>query len=453
MTQFFWNKKNIRLKPEQVLVIGFASLILVGSLLLSLPAATQSGESTSYLDALFTSTSAVCVTGLVVYDTGTHWSMFGQTLIALLIQIGGLGFMTFGILFAVLLGRKIGLRSRLVLQESLREFSLHGVVQLAARILLVTLVVELLATSLLATKFVPTLGLWRGLWFSFFHSVSAFNNAGFDIFGSINGQFSSLTTYVTEPLVVLTLAFLFIMGGIGFTVFMDAVQKRKFKDLALHSKLVLWTTGILIMVATLVIFSLERTNLQTIGNMSFGTGLMNAFFQAVTPRTAGFNTLHIASMTMASQMFIILLMYVGASPGSTGGGIKTSTFAVMIAGATTLMGQKRDVVLFNRKIPSHQINKVFFILVLSLGVILLNTFLLTITETGAFIDILFEVVSAYGTVGLSMGMTTQLTPFGRFIIILTMFIGRLGAPTVAFALARGQKKIEIGYPEERVILG
>ena len=451
MAQWFSRKR--KLKPELAMVFGFLILIFLGSLLLSLPAATATGESTSYLDSLFTSTSAVCVTGLVVYDTGTHWSPLGQTLILLMIHIGGLGFMTFGVMFAILLGRKIGLRSRLLLQEALSEFTLQGVVRLATRVLMITLSIELAATLVLATKFIPALGWRQGLWVSFFHAVSAFNNAGFDIFGSINGPFTSLTTYATDPIVVITLAALFIVGGIGFTVMIDVVKKRRFRDLVLHSKLVLYTTGILILIGTILIYLLEIHNPQTLGSMSLGSGLMNAFFQAVTPRTAGFNSLTISSMTMASQFVIIILMFIGASPGSTGGGIKTTTFATMIAGMATMLSQRKDVVLYNRKIPAPQISKVFLILVISLGVILLNTFLLCITEQAEFLTIFFEVVSAFGTVGLSMGLTTELSSVGRGIIIVTMFIGRLGPATVAFAIARDRKKTEIGFPEEKIILG
>lgn len=448
-----WFSKNKKLKPEQALVFGFLILILVGSALLSLPIATATGESTSYLDTLFTSTSAVCVTGLVVYDTGTHWSVFGQALILLLIHIGGLGFMTFGVLFAILLGRKIGLRSRLLLQEALSEFTLQGVVKLAIRVLMITLAIEFSATLVLALKFVPDLGWGQGLWVSFFHSVSAFNNAGFDIFGSINGPFSSIITYMNDPIVVLTLALLFIVGGIGFTVMIDVVKKHRFRDLVLHTKLVLYTTAVLILVGTVLIYLLEIHNPQTLGSMSFSNGIMNAFFQAVTPRTAGFNSIPIASMTMASQFVIILLMFIGASPGSTGGGIKTTTFATILAGATTMLSQRKDVVLYNRKIPEAQISKVFLILVISLGVILFNTFLLCISEQAEFLEIFFEVVSAFGTVGLSMGITTHLSNMGRVIIIVTMFIGRLGPATVAFAIARDRKKTDIGFPEEKIILG
>ncbi len=448
-----WFSRNKKLKPELALVFGFLILILLGSILLSLPAATVSGESTSYLDTLFTSTSAVCVTGLVVYDTGTHWSAFGQALILLMIHIGGLGFMTFGVLFAILLGRKIGLRSRLLLQEALSEFTLQGVVKLATRVLMITLAIEFAATLVLSTRFVPLLGWKQGLWVSFFQAVSAFNNAGFDILGSVTGPFSSITAYAGDPVIVLTLAALFIVGGIGFMVMIDVVKKRRFRNLVLHSKLVLYTTGILILGGTILIYLLEINNGQTLGNMGLLPGIMNAFFQAVTPRTAGFNSITISSMTMASQFVIIMLMFIGASPGSTGGGIKTTTFATMIAGTVTILSQRKDVVLYNRKIPEAQINKVYLILVISLGVIMLNTFLLCISEQAEFLEIFFEVVSAFGTVGLSMGITTELSNVGRAIIIVTMFIGRLGPATVAFAIARDRKKTEIGFPEEKIILG
>lgn len=442
-----------KLKPEQVLLLGFFLLILFGGLLLSLPIASQAPGSTSLVNALFTSTSAVCVTGLVVYDTASHWTLFGQTVIMVLIQIGGLGFMTFGILFAILLGRKIGLKSRLLLQESLQDFSLQGVVKLSLRILAITLAIELVASFFLMVRWIPVFGLKRGLWMSLFHAVSAFNNAGFDIFGQTSGAFSSLTAFYNDPLILGTLSFLIIIGGLGFTVLIDLVRKRRFSNLVLHTKLIVTITLILIASGTLAIYLLEMSNPATLGQMGFFQGLGNAFFQAITPRTAGFNSIDIGAMTMGSHMILLLFMFIGASPGSTAGGIKTTTFATMFLGLFTIVSNKKDLVLFRRKIPSQQIYRVFMILVIALGVVATSTFLLTITETAPFLDIVFEVVSAFGTVGLTLGLTQELTIFGKLVIILTMFIGRLGPATVAFAIARERKQVEIGYPEERIILG
>ncbi len=444
---------DIRINPAQALVIGFAVVILVGSILLSLPVATVSGEPTPYVDSLFTATSAVCVTGLVVVDTGTYWSLFGEVVIAILIQIGGLGFMTFGVLFALLLGRKIGLKSRLLLQTQFNEFTLQGVVRLATRILMITIGIELLATAILAIRLVPRYGWGTGVWVSFFHALSAFNNAGFDLFGRLETPFSSLTTFYGDPLVMGVIALLFIVGGIGFTVLIDLVRKHSFRKFTLHTKLVLVTTGLLIFTGTVGIALMEWSNPATLGAMNVGQALGNAFFQAVTPRTAGFNSLNIGMMTMGSQFLIIMLMFVGASPGSTGGGIKTTNLAALFAGAKAIVKGSKGAVLFNRKLPEDQINRATLVLMIAVTLVVTSTFVLTLTETADFLVIFFEVVSAFGTVGLSMGLTTELSTAGRLIISLTMFVGRLGPATVAFALARRKHCNIIGFPEEKIILG
>lgn len=447
------NRKPIQIKPAQALVLGFAALIFLGGLLLTLPAATRSGQSTGFLDALFTATSAVCVTGLVIFDTGTYWSPLGQMIIMILIQIGGLGFMTFGILFAILLGKKIGLKSRLLLQQSFNEFTLQGVVRLAIRVLLITLGIELSAAVLLSLRMVPRLGFFRGVWFSLFHAVSAFNNAGFDIFGSVTGPYSSLTAFYGDPLVLVVLAFLFILGGLGFTVMIDLVRKHRFGKLTLHSKLVVTTTLGLILTGTLAILVLESGNPDTLGEMGAADAVLNAFFQAVTPRTAGFNSLDIAALLPGTQLLIMLLMFIGASPGSTGGGIKTTTFASLFAGAKALVQGSHGAVMYNRKIPEEQISRSMLIMILASSLVITSTFFLMLSDRGDFLTTMFEVISAFGTVGLSMGMTPELTVPGRLIIMLTMFMGRLGPVTVAFALSRSQRTNIIGFPEEKIILG
>ncbi len=447
------DRKPIQIKPAQALVLGFAALIFLGGLLLTLPAATRSGQSTGFLDALFTATSAVCVTGLVIFDTGTYWSPLGQMIIMILIQIGGLGFMTFGILFAILLGKKIGLKSRLLLQQSFNEFTLQGVVRLAIRVLLITLGIELSAAVLLSLRMVPRLGFFRGVWFSLFHAVSAFNNAGFDIFGSVTGPYSSLTAFYGDPLVLVVLAFLFILGGLGFTVMIDLVRKHRFGKLTLHSKLVVTTTLGLILTGTLAILVLESGNPDTLGEMGAADAVLNAFFQAVTPRTAGFNSLDIAALLPGTQLLIMLLMFIGASPGSTGGGIKTTTFASLFAGAKALVQGSHGAVMYNRKIPEEQISRSMLIMILASSLVITSTFFLMLSDRGDFLTTMFEVISAFGTVGLSMGMTPELTVPGRLIIMLTMFMGRLGPVTVAFALSRSQRTNIIGFPEEKIILG
>ncbi|SHK89354.1 TrkH family potassium uptake protein [Desulforamulus aeronauticus] len=434
--------------PARVLVLGFLCVILVGAFLLALPISSASKEYTNFLSALFTSTSAVCVTGLVVMDTGTHWSTFGHVVIMALIQIGGLGFMTMAVLFALLMGRRISFRERLLIQQSLNVIDLSGLVRLAKQVILITLTIQLLVALLLMMRWIPEFGPIKGIWFGIFHAVSGFNNAGFDLMGNFKG----LTSYVGDPIVNIAITMDIILGGIGFTVIVDILRFRQTKKLTVHTRFALLITAGLLILGTVVIFFLELNN--TLAPLDFGTRLWASWFQAVTPRTAGFNTIDIAVLRPATLFFMVLLMFIGASPGSTGGGIKTTTFGMLVLAVISLAKGKEDAELFRRRLPTDLIYKGLSIVLLAMLWVVFATLALSITEKADFLVILFEVVSAFGTVGLTAGLTTKLTSFGQIIIIITMFIGRLGPLTLAFALAsRLKRKDHIRYPEERIIIG
>lgn len=439
----------LRLSPPQVLVLGFAGVILSGAFLLMLPAASRAGTPTDFLTALFTATSATCVTGLVVVDTATHWSTFGQVVILALIQVGGLGFMSMATFFFILMGKRIGLKERLIIQESLNQLRVSGVVRLVRAILLFTFSLEAFFALILAARFYADFGFPRCLWMGVFHAVSAFNNAGFDLMGN----FRSLTGYVSDPVVNLSVTTLIILGGLGFAVAMELLGYFQFprRRLSLHARLVLRVTFLLIAGGALVFGVLEWHN--TLRDLPLQGKMLASYFQAVTPRTAGFNTVDIGQLKPATQFFLIVLMFIGASPGSTGGGIKTATFALLVLTVWSIARGKEDVELFRRRIPHYQVYKALAVVLLSIGTVTLVALLLSITEGGSFLAILFETVSAFGTVGLSTGITPQLSPAGKLLIILTMFGGRLGPLTLVYALAQRRRKTTIRYPEEKIIVG
>jgi trk system potassium uptake protein len=443
-------KRRFLITPPKILVLGFAVIILIGSFLLSLPIATQNGKGLDGLDAFFTATSATCVTGLVVVDTGSTFSLFGELVILSLIQIGGLGFMTFGTLIALLIGRRISFRERLLIQESLNYTSLQGIVKLIKTILLFTLIAESIGSLLLAIRFSFDMPLQKAIYYGIFHTVSNFNNAGFDLMG----EFKSLTDYVDDPTVTLTVCALIILGGIGFIVVHNVYENRTFRKISLHSKVVLATTAILLTVGTILIFILEYNNPKTLQPLSLGGKVLASFFHAVTPRTAGSNTLNIPDLTISTLFLTIIFMFIGASPGSTGGGIKTTTFATLMGAAWSQIKGKRDVEFFRYRIIPTMIYKSLTIILIALMLIIGVTMILSITEpTNDFLMILFETVSAFGTVGLSMGLTPELTTVGKVIISITMFIGRLGPLTVAIALAAQIENEHYRHPEGKFMIG
>ncbi|MDH6430983.1 TrkH family potassium uptake protein [Paenibacillus sp. FSL R7-0048] len=441
--------KFLKLSPPQILVLGFASIILIGALLLMLPISSTSGNSVEFIDALFTSTSATCVTGLVVLDTGTSFTIFGKTVIMILIQIGGLGFMTMATLFSLVLKRKISLRDRLILQEAMNQGSMEGIVRLIRRVLIYSLVIEGCAAVLLSIRWAFDMPLGKAIYYGIFHAVSMFNNAGFDIFG----DFRSLTDYVYDPLVNIIVMFLIVSGGIGFIVMSDLVEFRVTRRLSLHSKVVLSTSTGLILIGALVIFIFEFTNTRTLGSLNFGGKILSAFFQSVSPRTAGANTVDIAGLRQATQFFIVILMFIGASPGSTGGGIKTTTFTMMIGAVIAMLRGREDVVLFRYRLAQERIYKALTITLLALLLIASVSMILSTTEDSNFLAILFETTSAFATVGLTMGLTPELSAIGKILLCLTMFAGRLGPLTLAYALGPKQGKPLYKYPEGKIIIG
>ena len=351
-----WNlKKNIKLSGVQILALGFVVIILVGTILLTLPISTASGESTSFLDALFTATSAVCVTGLIVVDTGSYWNMFGQTIIMILIEIGGLGFMSFTTLIAIILGKKITLRERLILQDAMNTFNIQGLVKMVKYVLVFTVSVQFFGALLLSTQFIPEFGFGKGAFYSLFHSISAFCNAGFDVLGKGN----SLISFNTNVVVIMVLSILIIIGGLGFTVWSELYTCKSIRRVSIHSKMVLLITTGLVVGGTLLMFLFEHNNPQTISKMSFINKLTNSFFASVTPRTAGFNSISTSGMTTAGQFLTIILMFIGGSPGSTAGGIKTTTIGVLIVTVVSVIRGREDSEVFKRRFSKDLVYKAF----------------------------------------------------------------------------------------------
>ncbi len=438
-----------RLTPAQILVLGFATVILTGALLLTLPVSSAAGRPTAFVDALFTATSAVCVTGLVVVDTGTHWSTFGQLVILLLIQVGGLGIMTMATLFAFIIGKRINLKERLIMQEAFNQLTVEGVVRLAKSILLITVLIEGTAALILGIRWSFDYGWGRGLYFGLFHAVSAFNNAGFDLFGG----FRSLTIYVSDWTVNLVITALIIIGGIGFSVIVDTSARRNWRKFSLHTKVVLSTTFMLLLIGTLGVFLLEYNNAGTLGPLSLPAKVLASWFQSVTPRTAGYNTLNVGALHSATQFLLVLLMFIGASPGSTGGGIKTTTFGTLVSAVWAMIRGKEDIELFERRLPKEIVYRSLTISTAALVLIISVTMFLTISENADFLTVLFETTSAFGTVGLSMGITPKLTVLGKLAITLTMYAGRVGPLTIAFAVAQRQRRAIYRLAEEKIMVG
>ena len=434
-----------KLTPYQILTLGFAGLITAGALLLMTPMASVTGQSLPFVDALFTATSAACVTGLVVVDTGTYFSLFGQMVIIVLIQAGGLGIMTMATLMALIMRRKIQLRERLIMQEALNHMTVSGVVRLTQYIILATLLIEFIGGTFLAIRWYSDLGS-AAVYYGYWHAVSAFCNAGFDLFGN----FSSLTNYVDDLTVNLTVTSLIILGGLGFTVIFDVWNNRSWNKFSLHTKLVLSTTLVLLVFGTVVIILLEMNNPETLGELSWKGKILASYFQSVSPRTAGYNTVDIGKMQDATLFFTIILMFIGASPASTGGGVKTTTVGVMIAAIWALVTGKNDAEIFQRRINKNIIYKAFTVFFIAAILVSVVTMMMSISEGFSFLRILFEVVSAFGTVGLSTGITSSLTVHGKLWVIVTMFAGRVGPVTFALALALRSRKGAIHYPEGKI---
>ena len=445
---------RIKIKPVQVLALGFLAVLLIGTGMLMLPISTATGEKTSFIDALFTSTSAVCVTGLTTVDTAGHWSYFGKTVIIFLIQIGGLGFMSFATLFALILGKRVSLKERLILQEAVNATYISGIVKLVKYILSFTFAIEGIGALILSTQFIPKYGFFKGIYFSIFHAISAFCNAGFDLIGD------SLRPYQGNIVIILTISALIIIGGIGFAVLLDIFNASQSTRLYTHTKFVLVLTVILLVTGTVFIFIMEYNNPETIGNMKFGGKLLNSFFASVSSRTAGFYSVSLSSLTTGSIFLYFILMFIGGSPGSTAGGVKTTTIGLICLTVISGLRGKEDTELFKRRVSKDVIYKAFSILFLSLIIVVTITMLLSNTEADTLVNgelvplesIIFEAISAFGTVGVTLGITPYLSFVGKLLIILTMYIGRVGPITLVMAITRQKKKNagNIKYPEAKI---
>lgn len=428
--------KRKKWSPGRIISLGFALVILVGAVLLFLPAAHKEGVDVSAIDALFTSTSAVCVTGLIAVDAGDTFNTFGIVVLGLLIQIGGLGITSIGVGFIMLSGKKIGMRQRTLVKTALNYHSLKGILGFVKAVLFTTLAFEFAGMLLSFVVFSKDYPFWEAIGISAFHSVAAFNNSGFDILGG----FQNLTAYNDNVLLNLTTCFLIIFGGLGFFVICEIVQRRSFRKFSLHAKMVLTMTGILLAAGTLLLKATE--------NISW----LGAFFNSTSARTAGFSTFPLGEFSTAGLFVLIILMFIGASPGSTGGGIKTTTFFVLLSAAFAASTNKHSTV-FKKQIPHTILFQAFIITFLAVCVVCTSVFFMSIAEPDVpFLHLLFETVSAFGTVGLSTGITPDLCVWSKIILIITMFIGRLGPLTIA-SLWIWKKETSYSYPEEAVTIG
>lgn len=440
-----------KLRPVQILALGFAAMAILGGLVLMLPISTASGVVTPFIDAVFTATSAVCVTGLVVYDTGTYWSVFGQIVILLLIQIGGLGFMTFATFFAVLLGKRISLKERLIMQEAYNTFNIQGMVKLVLYILIMTLTIEGIGAVILATQFIPVYGWGKGIYFGIFHSITAFCNAGFDLIG----EYRSLVPFADNAVIVLTIGMLINLGGIGFAVIAEVVNYRRNKRISLHTKVVLTAYVLLILGGAILMFCFEFGNPKTLGPMGLKDQIVNSLFASITPRTAGYNSISTTDMTIAGQFLTIILMFIGAGSGSTGGGIKVTTAALLFMTVVAVVDGRDETEMFKKRVNRALVNRALAITTISAMLVTFVTMLLAVTQEGLFIQYLYEAVSAFATVGLTLGFTTSMDDIGRILIAITMYAGRVGPLTITMALAHKQQTTtkSIRYPEDKILIG
>lgn len=440
-------KRHKHITSFQVIIVGFFSVILLGSLFLMLPWATQDGQGALFGDALFTSTSAVCVTGLILHDTATYWSMFGQGIILFLIQIGGMGVVTVAVAIVAASGRKIGLMQRSTMQEAISAHQVGGIVRLTKFILKTGFLIELTGAILLSFVFCKDFGLGKGIWYSVFHSISAFCNAGFDLIG-IREPFSSLTAYADQPIVNITIMALIVIGGIGFLTWAD-IKKNKWhwKKYRMQSKVILSVTAGLIFFPAVYFFFFEFSHL------SLGERIWTSFFQSVTPRTAGFNTVDLSLISETGVLLMILLMITGGSPGSTAGGMKTTTVAVLISSALAVFQKKESAHFYGRRIPNDTIRHAATILLMYLVLFLSGGMIISSVENIPLLSALFETGSAIGTVGLSMGITPTLGRLSQGILIGLMFFGRVGGLTLIFAALSERKNTNAKLPQEKITVG
>ena len=446
--------KPAKITPSQIIILGFLILIAAGTVLLMLPVSTREPGGASFLDALFTATSATCVTGLVVRDTAMYWSPFGQAVILLLIQIGGMGVVTMGMAIFMFSGRKISLKQRWVMQESIAAPQVGGIIRQTRFLLTGSLLIEITGAVLLAIRFCGQLGFGKGLWYAVFHSVSAFCNAGFDLMGTVRGSpFSSLTGYTFDPLVNVTACLLIVVGGLGFLTWRDVREHGcRLRSYRLQSKLILSTTAILLVLGFLYFFFYEFRQSQWAA-MSEGQRLMAAVFQSVTPRTAGFNTVDLAAMSETSQLVTIFLMLVGGSPGSTAGGFKTTTLAVLLLSARAIFLHRDSAQCFGRRIHESALRNAAALFVIYLLLFLTGGCLIACIDQIPLMGALFESASAVATVGLSLGYTSTLSTVSRLILIFLMYFGRVGGLTMIYAVTANKTPSLSQLPQEQVIVG
>lgn len=441
-----------RMTPTKIIVLGYLSIILVGAILLSLPIACQQRIYTPFLDALFTATSATCVTGLIVYDTATYWSLFGQVIILMLIQIGGLGFITMAMALATLSKRRIGLKSRFVMQESIAAPQMGGIIRLARFVFTITVCVELCGAVLLSIRFVPLFGFAKGIWYGIFHAISAFCNAGFDLMGTYSGPFTSLTAFTDDAIVNLTIMALIVFGGLGFFVWENLWMNRRDKrHFSLQTKIVLLTTAVLIFVPAAFLLFFQNGQMQE--GLSRPVQGLAALFQSVTTRTAGFNTVGLSDLVSTSQLLMVMLMLIGGSPGSTAGGMKTTTAVVLMLCLRSALRREDELQCFGRRIDQSVLKNAVTIATSYVGLTLIGTMALCHFDHVPLMSSLFETASAIATVGLTLGITPNLSGASHMILIVLMFFGRVGCLTMLYAIVEGQSHSLSRMPLEKIAVG
>lgn len=451
------NKHNhvFKLTPTRIIALSFAALVLVGTLLLMLPAMSRNGESAGFITAFFTATSAACVTGLVIVDTYNYWSVYGQLVIICLIQCGGLGIVTLASFFSVLVGRRVGIRELVLAQESINHFSYEGILKLIKKVVLITFGIEFAGAVILSVRFVPIFGA-KGIYMGIFHSVSAFCNAGFDLMGALGqDNFTSLTPFNNDPVIIYTVAALVAVGGLGFLVWKDLFEYKKNRSLLLHTKVVLVTSAILIIAGAVLLYAFESSNPATMGRLDLPARINSAVFQSVSPRSAGFNSVPLNDMKEISKLFTIILMFIGAAPGSTAGGIKVTTFSVMIIAIISQIKGTEEATIFKRRVPQHIVVKALSIAGISLLWVITVTTVIMAIESEPLMNVLYEVVSAFATVGFATGITSSLTTASKLLLVLTMFLGRIGPLSFAIALSlrANSNTKDIILPEAKIIVG
>lgn len=443
-------KFNNRLRPVQIITLGFFLIIIIASLILNMPFVTVNNMSIGYINSLFQVSSAVCVTGLSVIDIGKEFNIIGQVIMLILIQVGGLGFMSINTIIILFIGRKISLKSRMVIQEALNFDTLEGVVKWTKKIIFITFFIEIIGAIFLSFEFVPKYGLYKGFYYSIFHSISAFCNAGFDILGNGN----SLMNYSGNVIVNITIMILITLGSIGFITIYEVLNKRNFRKYSLHTKIVIKSSMIIFIIGFFSYLIFEYSNIDIMGNKPFYEKILISAFGSVTARTAGFATIDYTKLNLSTAFITLILMFIGGASGSVAGGVKVTTITVLFLTARAIILGKENVEIYNRTLPRDLILKAICVFIVSIFLNLVIILMLIITQNNVdLITILFEVISAFATVGLSMNFTYKLTIFGKILIILSMFIGRIGAITLLMSLATSKNNANVKYPYEKIMIG